>query len=121
MISLLIKESALYSKWVKVVVPLYYLTITIVFINGHHHIQEKYNMYDGPVIPEGWDVNSNWAFWFSFAFIIPIGILVLYAAIRKNKANEKKRWTDFTIALLLSSIILFFLFIIFNIAYGMKP
>jgi len=69
-ISLLIKESALYNKWVKIFVILYYILVTTVFINGHHRIHEKYNMYDGPVIPEGWDVNSNWASWFSFAFII---------------------------------------------------
>ncbi|GAB4074460.1 hypothetical protein GCM10028778_19630 [Barrientosiimonas marina] len=120
-ISLLIKESALYNKWVKMAVALYYTLITIVFITGRHRIHEKYNMYDGPVIPEGWDVNSNWAFWFSFAFIIPIGILVLYAIIRKIKPLEKNRWTQFTIAVLLSGIILFFLYIIFNLAYGLRP
>jgi len=120
-ISLLIKESALYNKWVKMLVILYYSLITIVFINGHHRIHVKYNMYDGPVIPEGWDVNSKWASLFSFAFIIPIGILVLYAIIRKIKPMEKSRWIHFIIALLLSGIILFILYIIFNVAYGLRP
>src|SRR5690625_2443506 len=101
-------------------VILYYSLITIVFINGHHRIHVKYNMYDGPVIPEGWDVNSNWASWFSLAFIIPIGILVLYAIIRKIKPIDKNSWTHFITAFLLSGIILFFLYIVFNVAYSMK-
>ena len=76
MVLFLIKETALYNKWIKMLVLLYYTLITIVFINGHHRIRKKYNMYDGPVIPEGWDLKANWAFWFSFAFIVPFGILI---------------------------------------------
>lgn len=80
-------------------VLLYYTLITIVFINGHHRIRKKYNMYDGPVIPEGWDIKANWAFWFSFAFIIPFGILIFYAIIQKKMRMEKSHWIHFIIAL----------------------
>ncbi|WP_158231921.1 hypothetical protein [Sporosarcina sp. P10] len=102
-------------------VTFYYLIITFVFIYGYHRIHKKYNMYDGPVIPEGWDVNRDWAYWFSFAFIIPIAILVLYAIIQKIKPMEKDRWTYFIKAISLSVIVLFILFSIFNLAYGLSP
>ena len=118
---LLFSGKALYNKWVKILVTSYYLIITFVFIYGYHRIHEKYNMYDGPVIPEGWDVNSNWAYGFSFAFIIPIAILFLYAIIQNIKPMEKNRWTYFIKAILLSVIVLFFLFSIFNLAYGLSP
>ncbi|ARF17898.1 hypothetical protein SporoP17a_11805 [Sporosarcina ureae] len=119
--SLLFSGNVLYNKWVKTLVTFYYLIITFVFIYGYHHIHEKYNMYDGPVIPEGWDVNRNWAYGFSFAFIIPIAILFLYAIIQKIKPMEKDRWTYFIKAILLSVIVLFILFSIFNLAYGLSP
>ena len=118
---LLFKKSALYNKWVKILVLLYYIPITIIFINGYHRINEKYNMYDGPVINEGWEVKSKWASFFSYAFIAPIGILVLYTIIRKIKPMEKSRWIHFIITLLLSIIILFVLFVLFNIVYGISP
>lgn len=78
-------------------------------------------MYDGPVIPEGWDVRRNWAYGFSFAFIIPIAIIFLYAIIQKIKPMGKDRWTYFIKAILLSVIVLFTLFSIFNLAYGLSP
>ncbi len=119
--SLLFSGKALYNKWLKILVTFYYLIITFVFIYGYHRIHKKYNMYDGPVIPEGWDVNRDWAYWFSFAFIIPIAILVLYAIIQKTKPMEKNRWTYFINAISLSVIVLFILFSIFNLAYGLSP
>ncbi|PIC56455.1 hypothetical protein CSV80_14490 [Sporosarcina sp. P12(2017)] len=119
--SLLFSRKVLYNKWVKTLVTFYYLIITFVFIYGYHRIHKKYNMYDGPVIPEGWDVNRDWAYWFSFAFIIPIAILVLYAIIQKIKPMEKDRWTYFIKAISLSVIVLFILFSIFNLAYGLSP
>lgn len=121
-VSLLMKESALFNTLVKAIVVLYYIVITAIFINGYHRIHEKYNMYDGPVIPEGWSVSSDWAFSFSFAFIIPVWLLVLYVLFKKMKPLEiKKRWADFIIAFMLSNVVSFVLFVIFNLAYGMSP
>ncbi|PIC76150.1 hypothetical protein CSV74_12840 [Sporosarcina sp. P19] len=119
--SLLFSGKALYNKWVEILVTFYYLIITFVFIYGYHRIHKKYNMYDGPVVPEGWDVNRDWAYGFSFAFIIPIAILVLYAIIQKIKPMEKDRGTYFIKAISLSVIVLFILFSIFNLAYGLSP
>lgn len=112
----------MFNNIVKTVVVLYYIVITTIFINGYHRIHEKYNMYNGPVIPEGWEVNSNWAFLFSFIFIIPIWVLLLYVFLKKIRPmNIKKRWIDFIIASMIGSVILFVLFIVFNLAYGMSP
>ncbi|MCM3617675.1 hypothetical protein M3936_08785 [Sutcliffiella horikoshii] len=121
-VSILITGFTLYNKWIKMLVILYYIVITTIFIDGYHHIHEKYNMYDGPVIPEGWEVNSNWAFLFSFAYIIPIGILLLYGLIQKLKPLKlNKSRIVFVVAILISIVIMFVLFVIFNIAYGLRP
>lgn len=120
-IALLIKESALFNKWIKMLISLYYTLITIIFITGHRRIHIKYNMDEGPVIQEGWEVSSNWAFTFSFAFILPLAILTVYIIVRKVKPAKNNRWMPFILGLLLSGIILFILFMIFNIAYGMRP
>src|SRR5699024_2393689 len=107
-----------FPKWVRIIVGAYYLVITTIFITGHHLIHEKYNMYHGPVIHDGWEVNSNWAFFFSFVYIIPMGILVFYTFLYKVKASEglPKQWTRPVIFLIIWAAVLFFLFVLFNIA-----
>src|SRR5699024_5145629 len=82
-ITLLIKESLLYKQWIKLLIILYYTLITVIFIVGYHRISTTYNMYDGPVIHEGWEVKSKWASWFSFAFVLPLGALMVYTIFRK--------------------------------------
>ncbi|MFA9558283.1 hypothetical protein ACERII_13330 [Evansella sp. AB-rgal1] len=118
---LLIKESALFNKWFILLVGAYYVVVSFIFINGYHRIHEKYNMYNGPVIPEGWEVNSNWAFTFSFLYIIPIAMLIFFVLLKKIQPMTKKQWIDFFLYVLLSGVILFGLFVIFNFAYGMRP
>lgn len=120
-IALFIKEANLYSKRIKILTGIYYGVITSVFITGHRRIKEKYQMYEGPVIPEGWEVQSSWASSFSLAFIIPLSILVVYTLTQKVKVIENKRGIYLLIALPLCGFILFSLFMLFNIAYGLRP
>ncbi|WP_130858614.1 hypothetical protein [Gracilibacillus phocaeensis] len=122
LLGLLLKESAMFPIVIKALVVLYYMVVTPIFITGYHRIHEKYNMNDGPVIPEGWDVSSDWTFSFSFAFIIPIWLLVIFVLFRKMKPTRgKNSWLDFIVACLFSGAILFIPFVIFNLAYGMSP
>ncbi|MED4164337.1 hypothetical protein [Halalkalibacterium halodurans] len=63
------------------------------------------------------EIYANWTFRFSFAYIIPMGILILYALIRKIKPmKSKKRWVGFIQATLFNSMLLYVLFVIFNFA-----
>ncbi|WP_066185662.1 hypothetical protein [Gracilibacillus timonensis] len=95
LLGLLIKESAMFHAFIKTIVVLYYIVITPIFIIGYKRIRDKYNMSDGlndgPVIPEGWGIKSDWAFFFSFAFIIPIWFLVIFVLFRKMKPTRAKK------------------------------
>lgn len=100
---------------------IYYIIITTVFIIGRQHIHKKYQMSDGPVIPEGWEINSSWTSIFSIVFMFPLTIFVFYGIIQASKSMEKRRWLYLVITLSVSGLILFALFILFNLVYGLRP
>lgn len=120
-LGLLTYASAYFHRWVRVLLGLYYSVISFVFIYGRHRIHLTYNMYDGPVIDEGWSVNSNWASSFSFAFLIPLLILLIYIGLRKVNFSSMKRWQQVLLVILISFFSLLPLYFVFNLVYGMRP
>ena len=119
-IRLLQVNTAYFPKVIRWIAYLYYVIITIVFIIGSHRIHTKYNMYDGPVIHEGWEVNTSWTFLFSFLYFIPLIMIILWTFIRTFQHNKKhrRRYIIWTLFALLGS---FFLFVLFNLVYGLRP